>query len=265
MSMIKGCRILPVVDLTLSRLPISLGGWALFIGVFLSLCGAVTIAQTDEHAQREASVSPANSAAGHMVVNNHNNDEKKADRATQALMDVLAKMARFQADFAQFTQDSEGVILQEVRGRVHLARPQRFHWDIRSPYRQTLVVRDEKLWIVDDDLEQVTVQSLSAQVGLTPAVLLSGNPAEMQQHYSVSRDELPGGAQKFILRPRAEAGLFEQLNVVVEAGQLKEMDFRDTLGQRTAINFMQVHVNQAFDEAIFTVSVPEGYDYIEDM
>lgn len=186
-------------------------------------------------------------------------------QATQALITVLGQMNRFEADFAQFTQDAEGTVLQEVRGKVHLARPQRFYWHIQSPYHQKLVVRDQQLWIVDDDLEQVTVQGLSNQVGLTPAILLSGNPAEIQKHYTVAQQALPGEAQKFVLRPRAESGLFEQLNVVFDAGQLKEMDFRDTLGQRTAINFTQARLNQHFDDDIFTVAIPEGYDVIEDL
>ena len=38
---------------------------------------------------------------------------QKTDAATQALIDALEKMNHFQADFAQFTQDSEGTVLQE--------------------------------------------------------------------------------------------------------------------------------------------------------
>lgn len=184
--------------------------------------------------------------------------------ATSALIDALGNMKHFKANFAQFTQDSEGTVLQEIKGQVHLARPQRFHWEIKEPYRQTLVVQTQKLWILDDDLEQVTVQSLSTQVGLTPAILLSGDPAQIQQHYDVTMKPLPNEAKQFVLRPRAEEGLFDQLNVVIHEGQLKEMDFRDTLGQRTAINFSQGQLNQPFDESIFMVTVPEGYDFIED-
>lgn len=184
--------------------------------------------------------------------------------ATSALIGALSKMQQFKANFVQLTQDAEGTILQEIKGRVHLSRPQRFHWQIMAPYQQTLVVQSEKLWIVDDDLEQVTVQSLSAQVGLTPAILLSGDPTQIQAHYTVSMKSLSNGAQQFVLRPQGEEALFDQLTVVLDQGTLQEMDFRDTLGQRTAINFSQVQLNKAFDEAIFAVSVPEDYDFIED-
>lgn len=209
---------------------------------------------------------PVSEAAVAAQASQENRDATAVDSAaTQSLIDALEKMQHFQADFAQFTQDSEGTVLQEIRGQVHLARPQRFHWEIKAPYRQTLVVQAQKLWILDDDLEQVTVQSLSTQVGLTPAILLSGDPAQIQQHYNVTVKSLPNDAQQFVLRPRAEEGLFDQLNVVIHEGQLKEMDFRDTLGQRTAINFTQGQLNKPFDDAIFAVTVPEGYDFIEDL
>lgn len=233
----------------------------------LCIAGVGTFGVAAVGAEPSDALSTPNAAVGETVSESDGVDgvEPIVDVATQALIESLEKMHHFQADFAQFTQDSEGQVVQEIRGQVHLARPQRFHWAIKTPYRQTLVVQSQKLWILDEDLEQVTVQSLSTQVGLTPAILLSGDPAQIQAHYTVTMKALPNGAEQFVLRPRSEEGLFDQLNVVIQKGQLKEMDFRDTLGQRTAINFSEGRLNKPFDEAIFAVKVPEGYDFIEDL
>ena len=186
-------------------------------------------------------------------------------QAVQQLVSALQVIDRFRATFTQLTQDAEGATLQEIRGSMQWRRPRQFRWRITEPYQQTLVVVNDKLWIVDDDLEQVTIQRLSEQAtGPTPAVLLSGDPAEIEQHYRVEHDKLPGGTQRFTLTPRNEEALFDQLRVVFRDELLVEMDFSDSLGQRTAINFADASRQFTQDAGVFQVAIPDGYDVVDD-
>ncbi|MEJ2682702.1 MAG: outer membrane lipoprotein chaperone LolA [Gammaproteobacteria bacterium] len=184
--------------------------------------------------------------------------------AVKELVAVLREFDQFRATFTQLTQDAEGTVLQEMRGTVQLRRPRQFYWRVTEPYQQTIVVLDSTLWIVDDDLEQVTVQSLSEQMGPSPAVLLSSDPSEIDQRYQVSRESLPGGAIRFSLTPRSEEALFDRLRVVFQDGLLQEMDFRDSLGQSTAIDFANGLRHAELDKSLFQVSIPDGYDVIDD-
>jgi outer membrane lipoprotein-sorting protein len=72
-------------------------------------------------------------------------------------------------------RNRDGQVVERASGTLSLSRPDRFRWDYRQPYLQTIVADGERLWLYDSDLEQVTVRALEAGLGSTPAMLLSGS------------------------------------------------------------------------------------------
>ena len=87
----------------------------------------------------------------------------------------LASLKTLSADFAQVVRNRDGQVVDRASGTLSLSRPNRFRWDYRQPYLQTIVADGERLWLYDSDLEQVTVRALEAGLGSTPAMLLSGS------------------------------------------------------------------------------------------
>ena len=60
----------------------------------------------------------------------------------------------------QYVLDASGSRLQETHGHMVLAQPNQFWWQTADPFAQLLVSNGKRLWIYDEDLEQVTVQTL---------------------------------------------------------------------------------------------------------
>ena len=86
----------------------------------------------------------------------------------------LGSLKTLGAHFLQVVRDKDGQITDRASGTLSIARPNRFRWDYREPYSQTIVADGRKLWLYDPDLDQVTVRSLEQGLGATPAMLLSG-------------------------------------------------------------------------------------------
>ena len=72
---------------------------------------------------------------------------------------------------------------QASSGTFAFARPGKFRWSYEKPYEQLVVGDGAKVWVYDQDLNQVIVRKLDAALGATPAALLAGdNALETQLH-----------------------------------------------------------------------------------
>ena len=86
----------------------------------------------------------------------------------------LGALKTLGAEFVQVVRGKDGEVTERASGTLSISRPNRFRWDYREPYEQTIVADGTRLWLYDPDLDQVTVRSLAQGLGDTPAMLLSG-------------------------------------------------------------------------------------------
>jgi len=174
----------------------------------------------------------------------------------------LASVKTLSADFAQVVRNRDGQVVDRASGTLSLSRPNRFRWDYRQPYLQTIVADGERLWLYDSDLEQVTVRALEAGLGSTPAMLLSGSGKVTDAFTSVAL-ERQGEWTWARLRPRQEGSDFDAVALAFDArGELAAMELRDKLGQATVIEFGNVRRNPSLDQALFRFEPPPGADVI---
>ena len=68
----------------------------------------------------------------------------------------------------------------------------------------------------------------------------------------------------YVLEPREEASLFESLTLTFVAGEPVSIVLRDSLGQRTQIEFSDLVANQLIADGTFTFVPPAGVDLIDD-
>jgi len=80
-----------------------------------------------------------------------------ADDSVARIEKYLGPLKTLRADFVQVVRDREGQITSRATGTLSIARPDRFRWDYRQPYVQTIVADGRKLWLYDSDLEQVSL------------------------------------------------------------------------------------------------------------
>jgi outer membrane lipoprotein carrier protein len=189
--------------------------------------------------------------------------------AAQGTADAVARVSAYlgsfrtlSADFSQVVRGRDGQIAERASGTLALSRPNRFRWDYRQPYLQTIVADGERLWLYDSDLEQVTVRELEAGLGSTPAMLLSGSGRVGDAFESV-KVERAGEWTWYRLRPRDTASDFDSVSLALDArGELAAMELRDKLGQLTVIEFAGVRRNPPLDPALFRFEPPPGADVI---
>ena len=99
--------------------------------------------------------------------------------AGAATLDRLRAFVReTQTARAQFTQtvvSRNGGAAKTANGTFELSRPGKFRWNVEKPYKQLLVGDGQRVWVFDEDLNQVIVRNMGDALGGTPAALLSGN------------------------------------------------------------------------------------------
>lgn len=186
-----------------------------------------------------------------------------ASEGAERLADILEPLETYVADFEQQILDGSGQRLQEARGRMWLSRPGKFRWEVDAPYEQLVVSAGEEVTLYDPDLEQATVQALDQRVTHTPALLLSGSADELTGSYDVTRRQ-QGSSETFILVPKDPDTLFEELQMTFRGEALDLLQMTDSTGQRTAIEFDNVRMNESLDDSRFTFEIPEGTDVIRD-
>lgn len=191
--------------------------------------------------------------------------ELKPSEASLQLNKNLTDMQSMEARFEQWVSDKNQVTLQHVTGSMWVQRPGQFRWDTDEPYPQQIVSDGKTLLIYDKDLEQATRKKLDNQVGNTPALLLSGDPAQIDANFTISGyrfDET--GELRFDLRPKDKDAMFALLRVHFFQGQLRDMYLEDSLGQTTRIVFSGIKKNHKLPVPTFELKLDDSVDLIEE-
>ena len=196
----------------------------------------------------------------------------EAARAPTPLDRFLSRLHTLQVSFRQTLVDAHGALLSRAAGTLIVKRPGRFRWSIHPlPMKpgtaaagagQLMVADGRNLWFYDRDLEQVTVQPVSAALSATPAMLLSGT-VDVQRHFSERMAGRREGLTWVFVEPLHPSGAdFRSALFGFEHGTLKRMILEDTLGQEATIVFEHVVVNQPVPAAALTFTPPAGVDVI---
>ncbi len=186
------------------------------------------------------------------------------EKAAADLASILQGYQSYQADFIQIVVNENGHSVQETKGALKARRPGLFYWESRSPLPQFIVSNGKTVEVYDPDLEQVTIHSLNEQVQTTPALLLSGEVADLDKTYRVSRRVLGDDTREYTLEPRSPDSLFVSLRLTFFRGELQEMRMQDSLSQLSVLSFNHIRVNDDIDTGAFTLEYPEDVDIIRD-
>tara|TARA_B110000503_G_scaffold26807_2_gene42382 strand:- start:1952 stop:2590 length:639 start_codon:yes stop_codon:yes gene_type:complete len=186
-----------------------------------------------------------------------------AQTAAQSLGEQLGHQTNIEADFVQYVLDASGSRLQETHGHMVLAQPNQFWWQTADPFAQLLVSNGKRLWIYDEDLEQVTVQTLDQRTTSTPALLLSGNSTNIEAQFDVIMKRGNSGLVFYRLTPKDPESLYQTLRLNFKNNQLLEMQLEDTMNQKTSLTFSNMVFNPQLKDGLFEFVVPENTDVLE--
>lgn len=179
------------------------------------------------------------------------------------LSKLLEQAQSMTGNFSQVTLDATGTRLQETNGELALKRPGLFRWHTSAPQEQLLISDNQRIWLYDPDLMQLTIQKMDQRMSHTPALLLSGNVAEIQKNFKIS-SQTTGKQQSFMLVPKDKESLFNSLTLIFNNNTVNSMQLVDNVGQRTSITFKNIKMNVPVDSKLFKFDPPAGTDIIEE-
>ena len=165
------------------------------------------------------------------------------------------------ADFEQKVYDRNKKLVQDSKGSFAFVRPGKFRWAFAKPYSQLIVGDGEKVWVHDEDLNQVTVRKLSHAVGATPAELISGS-ADVEQSFVFTEGGDKDGLQWLDAKPKATDAGFERIRMGFSANGIEAMELVDQFGQTTMLRFSNLQRNPKLDPATFRFTPPKGADLL---
>ena len=182
--------------------------------------------------------------------------------ALQELKDFTSGGKAFYATFVQSVYDAQGELLRESTGEVNLLPPVKFRWDYTTPFKQELVSNGEKLWLYDDDLQQVTVRNAKVALANSPILLLTGE-VSLEDEFAIKEVGDRDGLGWVELKPLDEEADFDAIYAAMDSAGLRILDMRDKLGQSTQIQFENIQLSNRLNAALFEFKVPEGVDVVE--
>jgi outer membrane lipoprotein carrier protein len=165
------------------------------------------------------------------------------------------------ADFSQKMFDRNKKVVQESSGSFMFQRPGRFRWTYAKPYAQVIVGDGEKVWIFDEDLNQVVVRKIAQAIGSTPAALLAGS-AEVEQAFELSEAGSADGLEWLEARPRMRESGFERIRMGFGVAGIEAMELIDPFGQTTVLRFSNLSRNPRLDPSTFRFTPPKGVDVL---
>ncbi len=184
--------------------------------------------------------------------------------AAIALTQALEGFETLRARFRQRVEDSRGTLLREAAGSLEASRPERFRWEVETPFAELLIGDGRMLWLWDPDLEQLTIRPYDDRLAQTPARLLSGSAADVVNSFDITARVRTEQRSVYELRPLAGEGLFERLDIILTGGVPRALVVHDSLGQRTEVLFEDVGVDVDIADDRFTFEIPEGADVLRE-
>jgi len=165
------------------------------------------------------------------------------------------------ADFEQKVFDRERKLVQESKGSFSFLRPGRFRWIYAQPYPQLIVGDGRRVWIYDEDLNQVTVRAMEKALGSTPAALLAG-AADVERAFELADAGSRDGLEWLEAKPREREAGFERIRLGMGTLGVQAMELTDHFGQTTVLRFSNVVRNPQLDPASFRFVPPKGADVL---
>lgn len=189
-----------------------------------------------------------------------------ADTVKDEFSKLLNAVHSMQADFVQTVYDNRGVVVQRASGKMQLQRPGKFRWQIVKPIPQLIIASDHRLWIYDQDLEQVTIRSIKEAAGEAPALLLSHVDTKIEENFKIESMKTRDTAEHwFLLIPKSNDSMFASVRMGFSTqGQIREMQLKDHLGHTTRIQFNNAKINISLAASHFTFKPPANVDVIDE-
>jgi outer membrane lipoprotein carrier protein len=181
--------------------------------------------------------------------------------AIDQLHRFLQSTRTLKAEFAQIVIAKNGRKPQQSSGIVSISRPGKLRWEILKPYPQLVIGDGEKIWIYDQELQQVTVRKAGQAISGSPAALLAGNN-DLEKNFDLKEAGNADGMAWVEATPKSTESGFERVRLGFAGADLKAMELNDSFGQTTQVSFSKIERNPALPANHFKFTPPAGVDVV---
>lgn len=174
----------------------------------------------------------------------------------------IAGLDTLMADFSQQVIEAETGVVSRASGILYLSRPGRFRWVYKGEYPRYILADGKTVWLVEEDLEQVSQRSQRTALEGTPAGLLV-DEIDLDEVFDIEELGIRMGLAWLKLRPRDEQSQFEEILLALDEAQLTRLEMTDRLGQVTRFDFRNIQRNIRLPDSLFQFVPPPGYDVLD--
>ena len=173
------------------------------------------------------------------------------------------------ADFTQVVtapaRDGQAAKTKKSSGTFEFARPNRFRFDYRKPFEQTIVADGQTLWLYDADLRQVTQRKQAQALGSTPAALIASAPdlATLRRDFDLQAAGEQDGLAWVQATPKQKEGQLRSMKVGFRGSDLAALEILDGFGQKSVLTFTNMQVNAGVGPEVFDFKPPQNADVVK--
>ena len=185
-----------------------------------------------------------------------------AVNSVSQLTSYLSNNSKIKADFVQKAINHNKTSVST--GKLVISRPNRFIWSYNNEKSSQYIVSDgKKVYIYDQELQQVIVKPIAELINKSPAAILAGSD-NLLKYYNAQT--LKTTQQEYIwyqLTPKNtnENNGFNYINLAFDkTQQIRTMYFLDTFGNSVTITFS--NISKDIENQNFNFKIPPGADVI---
>jgi outer membrane lipoprotein carrier protein len=185
-----------------------------------------------------------------------------------ALENFVKNARTGRADFTQVVsapaRQGEAARTKTSTGQFEFVRPNRFRFEYRKPFAQTIVADGQTVWLYDVDLNQVTARKQAQLLGSTPAALIAASPDlnTLRRDYDLQNAPDRDGLQWVQATPKQKDGQLSSVKVGFRSGDLAALEILDGFGQLSVMKFDKVQLNVQLPAGAFDFKPPQGADVV---
>jgi outer membrane lipoprotein carrier protein len=172
----------------------------------------------------------------------------------------LDGLVTLRAEFRQRVIGPDAGSAAVAEGVFYLQRPGLFRWEYRQP-PQLVVADGNRVWLHDQELEQVSHRNQDRALRGTPAQLLV-DTAPLEDYFVLAEIERGGDLAWVELRPLDSDSEFERILLGFDDGVLDQLEMEDSFGQVTLFRFFDLERNPEVDPELFRFVPRPGMDVL---
>lgn len=185
-----------------------------------------------------------------------------AGAGRDALDGFLDGLVTLQAKFEQSTLDTENATGGLMHGLFLLQRPGRFRWDYMAPRRQVILADGRDVWVIEEDLKQVTRHYQKWALKGTPAAFLTTD-SSVEDDFEIIELGERLGMQWLELLPHDASSDLQRVLLAFVGDELRHMELADTFGQISRFRFYDIERNQPIDPELFVYEGRDDWDVLQ--